>query len=60
MPQPDLSWLVRTERSPWELLPFRTPPIPRRCQGLRWTGASIQAAEAVLAFVRPLERQQPG
>ncbi|APD47702.1 hypothetical protein KQ302_03525 [Synechococcus sp. CS-602] len=26
MPQPDLSWLVRPERSPMGVLPFRTPP----------------------------------
>jgi hypothetical protein len=26
LPQPDLSWLVRPERSPMGVLPFRTPP----------------------------------
>lgn len=28
MPQSDHSWLVRPERSPMTLLPFRTPAIP--------------------------------
>jgi len=27
LPQPDLGWLVRPERSPMTVLPFRTPPI---------------------------------
>jgi len=27
LPQPDLGWLVRPERSPMAVLPFRTPPI---------------------------------
>ncbi len=27
LPQPDLGWLVRPERSPMMVLPFRTPPI---------------------------------
>ena len=26
LPQPDLTWLVRPERSPMGVLPFRTPP----------------------------------
>lgn len=25
LPQPDLTWLVRPERSPMDVLPFRTP-----------------------------------
>jgi hypothetical protein len=25
MPQPDLTWLVRPERSPMDVLPFRAP-----------------------------------
>ena len=28
IPQNDLTWLVRPERSPMSLLPFRTPPAP--------------------------------
>ncbi len=27
LPQPDLGWLVRPERSPMTVLPFRTPPM---------------------------------
>jgi len=27
LPQADLGWLVRPERSPMTVLPFRTPPI---------------------------------
>ena len=27
LPQPDLGWLVRPERSPMTVLPFRTPAI---------------------------------
>jgi hypothetical protein len=27
LPQKDLGWLVRPERSPMTVLPFRTPPI---------------------------------
>ena len=26
IPQSDLSWLIRPERSPMEILPFRVPP----------------------------------
>ncbi|MFM7087489.1 MAG: hypothetical protein ACKOXO_10950 [Cyanobium sp.] len=27
LPQKDLGWLVRPERSPMTILPFRTPPL---------------------------------
>lgn len=49
LPQPDLGWLVRPERSPMMVLPFRTPPIAlsdvkalvdRRLDGLARAGCS--------------------
>ena len=49
LPQSDLGWLVRPERSPMTVLPFRTPPISlsdvKALVDWRLDGARLDAQE---------------